>query len=111
MIWKTQGRLKIDLLPYSLREIWQMADGLQEQDEIDWNHTSAIMATLANIHRDPKRRAKPFSPNEFHPYRAKRITSGRPLTGDVLRARWQAHKAKLERKAKKNGDRILPTET
>ena len=32
-----------------------------------WQHTSTIIATLANIHRDPKKKPKPFSPSDFQP--------------------------------------------
>ena len=39
-----------------------MAEGRNRQT---WNVASAIMALLANCHRDPKKRA--FSPNDFHP--------------------------------------------
>jgi hypothetical protein len=39
-----------------------MAEGRNQQT---WNVASAIMALLANCHRDPKKRA--FSPNDFHP--------------------------------------------
>jgi hypothetical protein len=35
-----------------------------------WRHTSALMALLANIHRDPKRH-KPYKPADFDPYEAK----------------------------------------
>lgn len=30
-----------------------------------WNHTSALMALVANCHRDSRRRA--FTPADFHP--------------------------------------------
>ncbi len=32
----------------------------------DWNHTSAILAMLGNIHRDPKK-GRAFKPADFHP--------------------------------------------
>jgi hypothetical protein len=32
-----------------------------------WRHTSAVMALLANIHRDPKK-TRPFRPADFDPY-------------------------------------------
>lgn len=34
----------------------------------NWDGTSIIWATLLNINRDPKKRAKPFSPEEIHPF-------------------------------------------
>jgi len=36
-----------------------------------WNHTSAVMALLANIHRDPKKH-RAFRPSDFNPYETKR---------------------------------------
>jgi hypothetical protein len=40
-----------------------MADAKQTDD---WNHTAAILALLANVHRDPKK-GKAFKPADFHP--------------------------------------------
>ena len=42
-----------------------MAEGRLDQA---WNHTSAILALLANVHRDPKKR-RPFRPEDFHPFK------------------------------------------
>jgi len=42
-----------------------------------WNHTSAVMALLANIHRDPKKH-RAFRPSDFNPYETKRKT-GMPI--------------------------------
>lgn len=33
-----------------------------------WNHTAALLALLANVHRDPRRR-RPVTPAELHPLR------------------------------------------
>jgi hypothetical protein len=33
-----------------------------------WNHTSAILAMLANVHRDVKK-TRAFKPADFHPHR------------------------------------------
>lgn len=33
-----------------------------------WAHTSLIMALLAELHRDPKERTRPFSPADFNPH-------------------------------------------
>ncbi|MFQ5733012.1 MAG: hypothetical protein ACE5KM_13810 [Planctomycetaceae bacterium] len=41
-----------------------MADG---RCRSEWNHTAAVLAMLANTHRNPKR-GRPFSPLDFHPY-------------------------------------------
>ena len=44
-----------------------MADA-RHRDE--WNHTSALLALLANCHRDPKKH-RAFKPGDFHPQPAK----------------------------------------
>lgn len=33
----------------------------------EWDRTAMLCCLLANIHRDPKRRRKPFSVEDFHP--------------------------------------------
>jgi hypothetical protein len=40
-----------------------MADGHQTDA---WNHTAALLAMLANTHRDPKK-TRAFKPSDFHP--------------------------------------------
>jgi len=42
----------------------QMAEG-KAKDK--WQHTSVILALLANCHRDPKK-TKPFKPADFDPF-------------------------------------------
>ena len=34
-----------------------------------WSHTSALLALLANIHRDRKRKPTPYRPADFNPHR------------------------------------------
>lgn len=41
-----------------------MADATARQR---WSHTSALMALLANVHRDPKKKPAPYKPADFHP--------------------------------------------
>jgi len=53
----------VDPGPFTLRELVWMADARQLDE---WNHTAAILAMLANTHRDPKK-TRPFKPAEFHP--------------------------------------------
>jgi len=36
----------------------------------EWNHTSAVLAMLANIHRDPKKHSA-YRPEHFHPFKRK----------------------------------------
>lgn len=33
-----------------------------------WGHTAAVMALLANCHRDPRKRKRAFRPGDFDPY-------------------------------------------
>lgn len=66
-----------------------MAEG---RSRAEWGHTSSVLALLANCHRDPKRRRKPFTPSDFNPYtQPRRRTTGRKshvsveqLTRDIL---------------------------
>jgi len=32
-----------------------------------WSHTATLLAMTANVHRNPKKRPRPFTPAEFHP--------------------------------------------
>ena len=41
-----------------------MAEGRSREA---WNHTAAVLALLANCHRDPKK-SKPFQPDDFNPH-------------------------------------------
>ena len=43
-----------------------------------WNHTSAVLAMIANASRDPKK-SRPLKPGDFHPYAGKR-KRGIPVT-------------------------------
>ena len=43
-----------------------MAEGRQREA---WNHTAALLALLANCHRDPKR-SHAFTVTDFHPLAA-----------------------------------------
>ena len=48
----------------------------------NWQHTSTVLALLANINRDPKKQ-QAFSPDDFNPYRKqpekKTILKGKDL--------------------------------
>lgn len=48
----------------TLRELVWMADA-RRRDE--WQHTSAVLAMLANVHRNPKKKPQPFTPADFNP--------------------------------------------
>jgi hypothetical protein len=40
-----------------------------------WGHTSAIMALIANVNRDPTKKSEPFRVSDFNPYVTKPKTS------------------------------------
>lgn len=58
------------------REFWDMTfmefaaftSGIREQDRRLWNHTSSVMALVANVNRDRKRQPKAFTADDFNPY-------------------------------------------
>jgi len=50
-----------------------------------WNHTALLAAIVANTARDPKRRRKPFTAADFHPFADRKATRGRPLTRETMR--------------------------
>ena len=46
-----------------------------------WDHTSAILAMVANTARNPKKHPRPYMPWEFNPYgKRHRRTGGTQLT-------------------------------
>ena len=55
--------------PLTLRELAWMAEGVQR---VQWAQTSAVLAMLANAHRDPKRKPTPFKPDDFNPWAERR---------------------------------------
>ena len=62
-----------------------MAEGRQKAE---WGQTASIMALLANCHRDPKKRPRPFAPDEFMPRsrpRRKATVSVERLTDEIIR--------------------------
>lgn len=36
--------------------------------QCDWKRTASLMALFANANRDPKKRSKPYTPNDFDPF-------------------------------------------
>ncbi|MFM1881638.1 MAG: hypothetical protein RJA05_47 [Planctomycetota bacterium] len=55
-----------------------MAEG-RARDQ--WDHTAALLAMLANAHRDHRQRSEPFGIADFHPFRAP--PRSEPLTIDI----------------------------
>lgn len=50
-------------MPLTLRQLVWMVEGKIGQA---WNHTAALLAMLANLHRDRKK-TRPVQPSAFHP--------------------------------------------
>ena len=44
-----------------------------------WSHTSAVLALIANVNRDAKKRPRPFQPSDFDPH-----TTGKKEQQDVV---------------------------
>jgi hypothetical protein len=42
---------------------------------VEWRQTASILAMLANLHRDPKRRSRPYEIDDFDPMRDDREPS------------------------------------
>lgn len=62
-----------------------MAEGRQKHD---WGQTASMLALIANCHRDPKKRPRPFAPDEFMPRskpRRKATVSVERLTDEIIR--------------------------
>lgn len=49
-----------------------MSRGKQEDQ---WNHTALLAAMIANSVRDPKKKRKPYQPEDFLPFKRKRKAS------------------------------------
>ncbi len=56
----------------------------EARDKSEWNRTASLLALLANIHRDPKRRAQPFAPADFHPYEKTVRPTGLTITPNTI---------------------------
>ena len=57
--------------------------------EDEWGRTSSAMALFANANRDPKKRSKPYTPDDFNPTSVRpRQSRGTRLTSkniDILK--------------------------
>jgi hypothetical protein len=61
-----------------LRELIWLSAGRREHD---WNIASSVMALLAELHRDRKKRGRPFKPAEFNPLAGK---TSKPIPTTVM---------------------------
>jgi hypothetical protein len=57
-----------------------MAEGKSERL---WDHTAAVIATIAEVNRDRKKRSRPYTPAEFHPH-VKQKRKGRTISVEDL---------------------------
>ncbi len=65
LIVRLAGIVGVDPGPLTLRQLVLMAEAKRQHD---WNVASTIMALMAEMNRDRKRRRKPFKPDDFNPY-------------------------------------------
>jgi hypothetical protein len=65
LIYQLAGMVGVDPAPLTLRELLWMADG-KGRDE--WARTALVCSILANCHRDPKKKPRPYTPAEFNPF-------------------------------------------
>jgi hypothetical protein len=57
----------------------------EARQRTQWRRTSSILALLANQQRDPKKRRKPFTPDDFDPWTAGRRTN----TAEAMPTDWK----------------------
>ncbi len=50
-----------------------------------WEHTSALLALTANIHRDQRKKPTPYRAADFNPYLRRREQPVRKASIDVLK--------------------------
>lgn len=60
-----------------------MAEGRSRER---WNHTATAVWIVAEVNRNRKKRATPFTPDDFNPYERHKRRAGKRLTVGVLEA-------------------------
>jgi hypothetical protein len=50
-----------------------------------WAHTSAVLAMLANVHRDHRKKPTPYKPDDFNPFQQRRGQVVQKAPIDVLK--------------------------
>lgn len=60
-----------------------MAEGRSRES---WNHTATAVWIVAEVNRNRKKRATPFTPDDFNPYERHNRGTGKRLTVGVLQA-------------------------
>ena len=80
MIWQLAGILGLHPDPFTLRQLYEMAESRQKQD---WQHTSNLMALLANLLTF--NRSHTFKAADFDPFAQSQTSSVIPLdTEDAM---------------------------
>jgi len=51
-----------------------------------WNHTASLIAQIAEVHRDPKKRSRPYDASEIHPMTMKEQASAPVVTAGQVAA-------------------------
>jgi len=49
----------------------------------EWEQTAAVLALLANTHRDPKKRPTPYKPSDFNPFAVERSPEPKVQLKDI----------------------------
>lgn len=57
-----------------------MADGRQRSD---WGRMSSLMALIANVNRDPKKKRQPYKPRDFDPWQGEDGKKNKPPQIDL----------------------------
>jgi len=68
-----------DPRPFTLRELCLMSLGKAKEK---WSHTSAIITTIVNVNRDPKKAALPF--DTFNPFNERVAPGAIEVTDETL---------------------------
>jgi hypothetical protein len=50
-----------------------------------WEHTSVLLALIANCHRDPRRKPTPYKPADFNPYQSRQEPLVQTVPIEVLK--------------------------
>lgn len=64
----------------------ELLTAAEERGYSEWDRTAALMALIANCHRDAKKRRRPFTPYDFFHRPGQRRPRGNALTVDALHA-------------------------
>lgn len=83
MIWQLAGQVGLDPSPFTFWELATMAEGRSRER---WAHTATAVWIVAEVNRSKKKRAQPFTPDDFNPYERRKRRAGNRLTVGVLQA-------------------------